>query len=344
VYEFREIYEVIEKSEIEKIRKLLTSENLLLEDELDHTFGLYERDTLVGTASVKGETFRCIAINRKHKGTGVINTLMTNMMQFMQFKGIYRYSIFTKPNSVKSFKYFGFGEVVRVEDAVLMEYPDNRLNKYLIKLKNSFENLLSGTIGAIVMNANPFTLGHEYLIKTAKNECDHLIIFVVEENASVFTFDERFELINSGVKDMNNVHVIPSGPYIISLNTFPGYFLNGKNKSSIHGELDISIFGSCIANILDIEIRFVGTEPYCVNTSKYNDVMKRILPIYDVKVREIERIEENNEVISASRIREAVRNDGLEDIRLLVPDVTYDFLVKHHIELKKRLKENIGRH
>ncbi|MBQ9442198.1 MAG: [Selenomonadaceae bacterium] len=74
------------------------------------------------------------------------------------------------------------------------------------------------------MNCNPFTLGHEYLIEYASKKVKKLYIFVVEEDKSEFKFADRFELVKRGVKKFSNVEVLPSGKFIISQQTFSGYF------------------------------------------------------------------------------------------------------------------------
>ena len=52
-------------------------------------------------------------------------------------------------------------------------------------------------IGAIVMNCNPFTLGHRYLVEYAASQVEHLYIFAIEEDKSIFPFVDRFELIKA---------------------------------------------------------------------------------------------------------------------------------------------------
>ena len=49
-------------------------------------------------------------------------------------------------------------------------------------------------IGAVVVNCNPFTLGHKFLIEESSKRVDTLIVFVVSEDESVFTFNERFAI------------------------------------------------------------------------------------------------------------------------------------------------------
>lgn len=78
--------------------------------------------------------------------------------------------------------------------------------------------------GAIVMNCNPFTKGHRYLIEYASAKVEKLILFVVQENKSLFSFAERYEMVKEGVSDLENVMVVPSGNYILSQTTFPQYF------------------------------------------------------------------------------------------------------------------------
>ena len=72
-------------------------------------------------------------------------------------------------------------------------------------------------IGSIVMNCNPFTYGHRYLIEQALALVEFLIIFVVEEDASLFSFEERFSMVCEGTKDLNHVMVVPSGPFIVCI-------------------------------------------------------------------------------------------------------------------------------
>lgn len=53
-------------------------------------------------------------------------------------------------------------------------------------------------IGSIVMNCNPFTLGHRYLVEEASRQSDLLYIFVVEEDKSDFPFEDRFNMVKAG--------------------------------------------------------------------------------------------------------------------------------------------------
>lgn len=213
---------------------------------------------------------------------------------------------------------------------------NQELEDYLLELQKVKDNSLPGTIGAIVMNCNPFTNGHRYLIERAAADVDQLYIFVVEENKSFFPFEDRLELVKAGTKDLKNVKVLPSGKFIISSITFPDYFQkDSKQEVEIDTSLDIEVFGQYIAPALGITIRFVGEEPLDYVTRQYNECMKRILPSYNIQVNEISRlcygeVEDNQNVISASKVRNYMKQNQWNEIRTLVPKTTYDYLISNY--------------
>lgn len=182
-------------------------------------------------------------------------------------------------------------------------------------------------IGGIVMNCNPFTLGHRYLIESSAAKVDHLYIFVVEENKSFFDFADRIQLVRQGTADLPNVTVLPSGKFIISSVTFPGYFNKDHlTDATIDTSMDVDLFGLFIAPELNIRIRFVGEEPLDPVTRQYNESMRRRLPLYGVAFSEIARKESGSQVISASRVRRMLEAKDLTGLSALVPDTTLRYL------------------
>ena len=182
-------------------------------------------------------------------------------------------------------------------------------------------------IGAIVMNCNPFTLGHQYLVEYAAAKVARLYIFVVEEDKSEFPFKDRIELVRQGVKHIPNVEVLPSGKFIISQQTFSGYFNKAKLQDvAVDSSEDVEIFGKEIAPELGITIRFAGEEPTDNVTRQYNETMKRILPRYGIEFCEIPRKVLGEEIISASKVREALHVGDFDKIKTLVPATTYEYL------------------
>ncbi|MBQ8927021.1 MAG: adenylyltransferase/cytidyltransferase family protein [Oscillospiraceae bacterium] len=182
--------------------------------------------------------------------------------------------------------------------------------------------------GAIVMNCNPFTLGHRYLIETARAQVDHLYILAVEEDRSVFKFKDRIEMMRRGVADLPGVEVIPSGKFVISALTFPEYFEKGAlQDETIDTTTDIEIFCTKIAPALHIKTRFVGEEPLDRVTNQYNMRMKEMLPEYGMQLIEIKRKESGEAVISASRVRKLLQEKQYDEVKKLVPQTTYDYLI-----------------
>ncbi|MDD3172600.1 MAG: hypothetical protein PHF63_02830 [Herbinix sp.] len=208
---------------------------------------------------------------------------------------------------------------------------DSEVDNYISNLKDKYGTIVSGadSVGGIVMNCNPFTYGHRYLIEYASKQVDVLFIFVLEENRSEYTFEERFYLVKENTKDLKNVHVIKSGKFIISSLTFPEYFEKGSNPSvNIDASKDLMLFSERIAPALKIKKRFVGQEPYCVVTNAYNIQMKNILSEKGIEVIEIPRKDIGGTAISASEVRRRINAGELEGVKELVPEYTYNLICK----------------
>lgn len=201
-----------------------------------------------------------------------------------------------------------------------------KLKKYQEFLQNNAIHKMP-KIGSIVMNCNPFTLGHQYLVEYAAARVDYLYIFIVEEDKSYFKFEDRIKLAKTGTSHLKNVKVLPSGQFIISSMTFSEYFDKANlNGMAIDTSLDVETFGGQIAPCLNISVRFVGEEPLDPITAQYNQSMKEILPRYGIELQEIPRKELDDGVISASRVRKSIEDKQWDEIRKLVPNTTFSFL------------------
>jgi [citrate (pro-3S)-lyase] ligase len=221
-------------------------------------------------------------------------------------------------------------------------YADNpELRSYLKNLKQFRKSGKNFRIGAIVMNCNPFTNGHKYLIEYAASQVDFLYIFTVEENKSYFSFEDRIELIKQGTAHINNVVVLPSGKFIISALTFPGYFYKDDLKDAvIDCSDDVTIFAQHIAPALNITIRFAGEEPLDPVTSQYNQAMADILPCYSIEFKIIPRKEKDGQIISASLVRKYYEQGNLTAIEGLVPSGTYNYLLARYEREHKMIHDN----
>lgn len=184
-------------------------------------------------------------------------------------------------------------------------------------------------VGAIVMNCNPFTYGHRYLIEYASARVDCLIVFVVEEDKSLFSFGERFAMVRDGAADLANVRVVPSGDFILSQRTFPEYFLKIEDEDIVRNvEYDITLFAERIAPALHIASRFVGEEPEDAVTDEYNSAMKRILPAHGIDIVEVPRRKANGNYISATTVRKCLEANDLPALDALVPETTKRILFR----------------
>ncbi len=207
------------------------------------------------------------------------------------------------------------------------------IEEWLRSIKR-FEDTKDKRIGSIVMNCNPFTYGHKYLIQTAIEKVEYLYIFVVEENKSFFSFEDRIAMVRLGVEDLNqnnNIKVLPSGSFIISSTTMPGYFEKDQLQEVIVDMTDdVEIFAKHIAPYLNITIRFAGEEPLDKFTNQYNDTMREILPRNGIEFFVIGRKELDGEPISASRVRKKLKVKDFESIKRMVPITTYKYLKRNY--------------
>lgn len=205
----------------------------------------------------------------------------------------------------------------------IWEYFGNYFKQY--HLHKEAGDMVSG---AIVMNCNPFTKGHRYLIEQALKMVDNLYLFVVEEDRSYFKFQDRFRMVEQGVSDLSGVHVVPSGRYIISLDTFAQYFEKEQVRTVDSMDYDAYIFGEVVATGLGIRYRFVGEEPMDPVTRAYNETLKRILPDFGVEVIEFPRslIDGQGGVISATLVRKALQEKDMLMIEKLCPQSTATYL------------------
>ena len=180
--------------------------------------------------------------------------------------------------------------------------------------------------GCIVMNCNPFTLGHRYLIEQAAKHVEQLYVMVVREDCSLFAYTERKAMVEQGVADIENVNVIDGSDYAISRATFPTYFLKRLDDAAdTQMLLDLDLFRRHIAPALGATVRFVGTEPTDQLTRRYNQLMHEALK----DVREINRLEKDGNAVSASRVRKAMEEGDMNTIRQLVPPTTLPYIIAH---------------
>ena len=312
-----------------ELAAFLQAHHLRLEEDVEAAFGLYnENDALLGCGCAAGRVLKCFAIDESLRGQNGLGLLVSHLNNDRFAAGYDHLFVLTRPHNKALFTGCGFYPVAETEEVLMLENRKRGVEKFARKLPKAPEGVTD--IGAIVMNCNPFTLGHQALIRRAAEACGFLYVFVVEEDRSVFPFADRVELVRRGTADLPNVQVCHSGPYMISAMTFPTYFLKEtEDPSAIQSALDITIFGRCIAPALGITRRFAGTEPLDAVTRVYNETMARLLPGFGVEFREMERVSAGEAPISASRVRRLLDEKGgvTEEVRALVPETTAEYLL-----------------
>ena len=345
IYE-REIY-LTDPAEKAKVVEFLNGFGLTFTGNIEYTMGLFSDGELVGTGSLGGRVMRDIAIKESFQHKGLTHRIIRNLKSESMRRGIVGNQIFTKPQNVPVFEHMGFKCVAVAEPyAALLESGQDTLEDYLTRIRSLLGSGEGKNRGAIVMNCNPFTLGHRSLVEYALNNCDEVIIFAVQEDRSVFPFADRFTLIKQGVKDMRGVQVVSGGDYIISNATFPTYFIKGTEELSAQTTLDATIFATRIAPALNISVRFVGEEPSDKTTLAYNEAMRRVFSNNGIDFKVVPRVQKGDQVISASAVRKALADNDMDTIRRMVPKTTLTYFsseegkrVIERIKLEDKIKE-----
>jgi [citrate (pro-3S)-lyase] ligase len=342
----------LNNSEEKKEIVALLKQNNLAWEKVDYTLRILDQGKhLAGTGSVQKNIIKCVAVAENYQGSNALGTIITHLLEHLAKQNLHHVFVFTKPSAVQSFANLYFKEIERVEPSLaLMEYGTKTIKNYQDYLQEEkFATQKNVNIGAVVVNCNPFTLGHRYVVEQAASNCAFVYVLVVQEDVSAFPFKIRFELVKKGLEDLKNVRVLRGDEYLVSASTFPTYFLKDESVDEIgrlQAELDVKIFTKHIAPILGINHRFVGTEPLSPTTAAYNAAMQKILPKNNIKHIIIPRKQINaDEVISASTVRAALRKGNWDLVKKLVPKTTFDFLKsKEAVGIIGKLKSSYSRH
>lgn len=317
---------------------------------------------MIAGGGLKGNVIKCVAVDDAHKGEAIANTLISHLIAHANEEGYSNVMLFTKPKNRQLFESLSFRLLAEAPEAVLMETGIGGINNMVEQLKKikeegevckennqeckkeektnpnittpqhlnpSTPQPLTTTTprrGVVVMNCNPFTLGHRYLIEQAAKQVERLFVMVVREDCSLFAYAERKAMVEQGVAHLKNVTVIDGSEYAISQATFPTYFLKRLDDAAdTQMLLDLDLFRRHIAPALGATVRFVGTEPTDRLTRRYNQLMHEVL----ADVRETARLEKEGNAVSASRVRKAMEQGDMSTIRQLVPPTTLPYIIAH---------------
>ena len=293
-------------------------------------------DEIIAGGGLDGNVIKCVAVSEAARSEGLMNILVSRLIAIAHEEGHESVKAFTKPANEDIFKSLGFRLLASSENAILMENGRGGLPEY----RKYLESLARpGRNGAIVMNANPFTKGHRYLIEQAASQVDNLYVIVVKEDRSRFPYSERKSMIEAGCAGLANVTVCEGSDYAISAATFPTYFLKQLDDATpTQIALDLDLFVRHIAQPLGVTVRFAGSEPEDKLTRCYNEMMSEILPAggygskdnpagQPITFVEIPRLEQNGRPVSATALRSALDRGDLKAAMEFVPVSTMPYLI-----------------
>lgn len=327
--------------------------NGLRYDDVDYYAAIVDEssDEMIAGGGLKGSVIKCVAVAEGHKGEAVANVIVSHLIAKANAEGCQCVKLYTKPDNRQLFESLSFRLIAESPNAILMETGVGGIEKYSEELRvkseelgvkseelrvkseelKNDESVVSNArkpIGVIVMNANPFTLGHRFLVEQSSELVERLYVVVVREDCSMFSYNERKAMVSQGVRDIGNVVVVDGSDYAVSAATFPTYFLKQlSDATDTQIILDLDLYRRRIAPALGATIRFFGSEPTDPLTRRYNELMHQQLG--EEHVHEIQRKQQEGSAISASRVRKAMMEGCLWDAIQLVPPTTIPYIIGH---------------
>lgn len=346
----------------QRIEAFLKRNGLRIDDMNYYAAVLDDDGEMIAGGGLKDDVIKCVAVDDAHKGEAIANTLVSHLISHANQEGYGCIKLFTKPKNRQLFESLSFRLLADAPEAILMETGIGGISntvEALKKIKEESEkykeynkeckedskecrentsylttsppqhlNTTMQPTGCIVMNCNPFTLGHRYLVESASRMVEHLFVIVVREDRSAFSYQERMAMVTAGTADLKNVTVCDGNEYAISNTTFPTYFLKRLDDAAdTQMLLDLDLFRRHIAPALGAEVRFVGTEPTDELTRRYNELMMKSLG--KDHVVQIPRLENGGVAVSASRVRRAMDSNSLKEAAQLVPPTTLPYIIAH---------------
>ena len=316
------IKEAFLQEELERIKIFLNKFSLKLDSNLTKTFYIEnDNNEIIGTISCQDYIIKDLAVDESYQSENLASLLINEILNYFRLNNIYNYQVFTKPIYKTIFISLGFKEIVSTDKVIMLEggvsFINDKIKEINKTLTNRFGELNeSCDLGCVVINGNPITNGHMHIIEEASKNHKMVVLFVVEEDKSEFTFEERFSFAYLSTMRLGNICVIPSSKYIVSSSTFPSYFLKDENEAlEQYSKIDALIFKEYFMKQLFIKKRYVGTETI-LKMVNYNNILKETL---QDKLVIMERLQENNEVISASKVRSLLKENKIEEALLYVP-------------------------
>ena len=319
-----------------QVEDFLGSNGLRLGEVDLYLAALSEEGTILAGGGLQRDILKCLAVSAEARSLGLSVPLISRLISVASERGFTNVKVFTKPENRSVFESLGFRLLAEAPKAILME-NGRGLEDYCHYLRGH------QAPGVIVMNANPFTWGHHYLVEQASSSCQaqegqrNITIIPVKEDVSRFPYSERLAMIRTGCDHLADV--VEGSDYQISAATFPTYFLKDlSDAAETQMRLDIDLFGRHIATALGARVRFVGTEPADPLTARYNALMKELLPAYGIDVVEIPRLADAGGPVTATRVRALLDEGRFKAASAFTPASTWPYLLADLAERALRIE------
>ena len=93
-----------DKTTLAQIDALLQQEGIRRDGNLDYTCAMFDENyQVIGTGSCFGNTLRCFAVSSDHQGEGLLNQIITHLIEVQCARGNLRLFLYTKAKSAKFF-------------------------------------------------------------------------------------------------------------------------------------------------------------------------------------------------------------------------------------------------
>ncbi len=313
---------LLSERDLPEVRRLMSDFGLAVPEGVAFGVGLFDGARLMACCQFKDGLIQGLAVDRAAQGEGLMGHVVGEVIRRAAALGYRNLGVITKPDAAAQFLQMGFRRVAGAEpSAVYLEFGRGGAADERARLALAAEGKHSPR-AALVLNANPFTLGHRHLVRRAAMETAQVFVLVVQEDASAFPFADRLALVEAGCRDMEHVTVLPGGPYAVSRRTFPAYFTRQADLATAQGAMDAALFSELIAPALGASRRYVGTEPLSPTTAAYNGALKARLPASGIELIELPRFELDGIVVSATTVRGLLAQGDIEAAKQLVPETT----------------------
>ena len=107
-YTISKIYPT-DKRSLTQLDALLEQEGITRDANLDYICAIYDEEyQIIATGSCFANTLRCFAVSKSHQGEGLLNTIITHLIDIQYQRGNMHLFLYTKIESAKFFKDLGF--------------------------------------------------------------------------------------------------------------------------------------------------------------------------------------------------------------------------------------------